>query len=148
MQVIIHKTGLLRLELSLHSVGMGLGDPVQLILEEQADVAAYVSLPSRLPFGLGKPRVVRLGDLNSQASALLSPALAKATPLRVRIVEIQAAHLNMDGVDQVSISVWGNSAEILKSVPRTRIFSSNRIHDGQSALSRRARIDKVEASHP
>jgi len=139
MQILIHKTSLIRLELSVRSLAVGLGDPVQLIPEDQTDVAAYVSLPSRLPFGLGKPRAIRLGYLDSQASALLMPAFAKATPLRVRIVEIQAAHLRKDGTDRVSISVWGNSEEILKSAPRKRIFSSSRIHDGQSALSRRAR---------
>jgi hypothetical protein len=40
-------------------------------------------------------------------------ALEKNAPLRVRIVDLEAAHLSADGKDRVSISVWGNSSDIL-----------------------------------
>lgn len=122
MQVLIHKTSLVRLDSNLRISGVGLGDPVQLLQEGESDIAAFVMLPSRLPFGLGKPQVVRAGHLGSQAKALLWPAFEKDAPLRVRVVEILGAHLAGDGVDRISISVWGDPADIMPSVPKRTIF--------------------------
>lgn len=129
MQILIHKTSLVRLEASLRIDGVGLGDPVQLQKEGDADIAAFVMLPSRLPFGLGKSRIVRAGYLGNQAKALLWPAFKKPVSLRVRIVEILAAHLNVDGRNRISISVWGDPADVLPSVTRAGIFSRSRIND-------------------
>lgn len=129
MQILIHKTSLVRLEATLRIDGVGLGDPVQLQKEGDADIAAYVMLPSRLPFGLGKSRIVRAGYLGNQAKALLWSAFEKPAPLRVRIVEILAAHLNADGTNRISISVWGDPADVVPSVPRASIFSRSRIND-------------------
>lgn len=112
MQVLIHKTNLVRLEPRLPKVGIGLSDPVVLLREGDANVAALVTLPSRFPFGLGKPRTVRIGYLGEQAKAMLWPALEKAAPLRVRIVGVLTAHLKGDGMNQISISVWGDPADI------------------------------------
>jgi hypothetical protein len=61
---------------------------------------------------------------------LIMPALAKGGQLRVRIVEIQARHLNSEGIDLISISVWGNPADIIPTVPLGRVFSRSRINDG------------------
>jgi hypothetical protein len=119
MQVLIHKTSLVRLEATLRIDGVGLGDPVQLHKEGDADIAAFVMLPSRLPFGLGKSHIVRAGYLGNQAKALLWPAIEKPAPLRVRIVEILAAHLSADGTNRISISVWGDPADVVPSVQRT-----------------------------
>lgn len=113
MQVLIHKTNLVRLEPRLRKIGIGLADPVQLLREGDANVAALVTLPSRLPFGFGKPRIVRIGYLGEQAKAILWPALEKAAPLRVRIVGVLASHLKGDGVNQISISVWGDPDDIV-----------------------------------
>lgn len=129
MQVLIHKTSLVRLETNLRISGIGLGDPVQLLQEGESDIAAFVMLPSRMPFGLGKSRIVRAGYLGNQAKGLLWPAFEKDAPLRVRVVEILAAHLAGDGLNRVSISVWGDPADITPSVPKTTIFSRSRIND-------------------
>lgn len=129
MQVLIHKTSLVRLEANLRISGIGLGDPVQLLQEGESDIAAFVMLPSRLPFGLGKSRIVRAGYLDNRAKALLWPAFEKDVPLRVRVVEILAAHLAGDGLIRVCISVWGDPADITPSVPKTTILSRSRIND-------------------
>lgn len=100
MQVLIHKTSLVRLEANLRISGVGLGDPVQLLQEGETDIAAFVMLPSRMPFGLGKSHIVRAGYLGNQAKALLWPAFEKDAPLRVRVVEILAAHLAGDGLNR------------------------------------------------
>jgi hypothetical protein len=76
-----------------------------------------------------KPRLVRAGYLGDQAKDLLMPALEKNAPLRVRIVALEAAHLSADGVDSVSISVWGNPADIVLPVYRASIYSKSRISD-------------------
>lgn len=129
MQVLIHKTSLVRLESSLRISGIGLGDPAQLRQEGDTDIAAFVMLPSRIPFGFGKTRIVRAGYLGNQAKALLWPALETHAPLRVRIVEVLAAHLAGDGINRISISVWGDPADIAPRGQRTTIFSRSRIHD-------------------
>jgi len=129
MQVLIHKTSLHRLEVKLRKVGIVLGDAVQLVREGNDDVAAYFIVPSRLPFGFGKSRLVRAGYLDDQAKASLVPALEKNAPLRVRIVALEAAHLSADGVDSVSISVWGSPTDIVRPVYRTAIYSKSRIND-------------------
>jgi hypothetical protein len=129
MQALIHKTSLVRLETNLRISGIGLGDPVQLLQEGDADIAAFVMLPSRMPFGLGKSRIVRAGYLGNQAKSLLWPAFEKDAPLRVRIVEVLAAQLTGDGTNRVSISVWGDPNDITPSVPKTTIFSRSRIND-------------------
>jgi hypothetical protein len=113
MQVLIHKTSLHRLQVKLSKMATVLGDAVRLVPEGNDDVAAYFIVPSRLPFGFGKSRLVRAGYLGNQAKALLMPALEKNAPLRVRVVDLEAAHLSSVGKDSVSISVWGNSADIL-----------------------------------
>ena len=129
MQVLIHKTGLVRLSANRRMARIGLGDPVQLQQEGATDIAAFVMLPSRMPFGLGKSRITRAGYLGNQARALLWPAFEKDAALRVRIVEILAAHLASDGLNRISISVWGDPADIVPSGPITPIFSRSRIHD-------------------
>jgi hypothetical protein len=129
MQALIHKTSLVRLEPNLRISGIGLGDPVQLLQEGDANIAAFVMLPSRAPFGLGRSRIVRAGYLGNQAKALLWPAFEKDVQLRVRIVEICAAHLAADGVDRIFISVWGDPADIAPHVLKTAIFSRSRIND-------------------
>lgn len=130
MQILIHKTSLLRLEVNLRRDAIYLGDPMHLLQEGTDDVAAFVQLPSRLPFGIGKARSVRAGYLGNHAAKLIMPALVKGGQLRVRIVEIQARHLNSDGIDFISISVWGNPADIIPTVPLGRVFSRSRINDG------------------
>jgi hypothetical protein len=129
MQVLIHKTSLVRLEPDLRISSIGLGDPVQLLREGDADVSAFVKLPSRIPFGLGKCSIVRAGYLGNQAKSWLWPALEKDAPLRVRIVEMLAAHLTGDGLNRVSISVWGDPADITPRFQRTTIFSRSRMND-------------------
>ena len=130
MQILIHKTSLLRLEVNLRRDAIYLGDPMHLLQEGTDDVAAFVQLPSRLPFGIGKARSVRAGYLGNHAAKLIMPALVKGGQLRVRIVEIQARHLNSEGIDFISISVWGNPADIIPTVPFGRVFSRSRINDG------------------
>lgn len=129
MQALIHKTSLVRLEMNLHISGVGLGDPVQLLQEGESDIAAFIMVPSSMPFGLGKSRIVRAGYLGSQAKALLWPAFEKNASLRVRIIEILGAHLAGDGVNRIFISVWGDPADITPSVPKRTIFSRSRIND-------------------
>jgi len=43
---------------------------------------------------------------------MISPALERQAKLRVRIVELEAAHARPEGVDQVSVSVWGKPSDI------------------------------------
>lgn len=123
MQILTYKTSLLRLEVNLCRDAIYLGDPLQLVQEGNDDVAAFVKLPSRLPFGIGKARKVRAGYLENHAKKLIVPVLAKGGQLRVRIVEIQARHLNSEGIDMISISVWGDPADIIPTVPLGRIVS-------------------------
>ena len=137
MQVLIHKTCLTKIEPDLRRSTISLGDSVRLIQEDPDEVAAFVLVPSRLPFGIGKDKNVRVGYLGNKAKALIMPAIHKDSPLRVRIVEIQAGHLNADGMDRVSISVWGDPADIMVPALPTKIFSPTRIHDDPPTVKNR-----------
>ncbi len=132
MQILIQKTSLVRLEAKPHSLRVGLGDPVQLVQDEGADIAVLVSVPSWIPFGLGKPWMARLGYLDTPAQRLLMPAVRSGAPLRVRIVEIEVAHLNTHGAERISVSVWGEGWDVSPIVARPQILSRSRIHDDPS----------------
>lgn len=113
MQILIHKTSLVRLEFSLRRLRICLGDSIQLVRDDSDDLAALTKLSTRMPFGLGRARIKRLGYLDAQAKELLLPAIVKGSPLRVRIVEIESEHLRADGADRISISVWGDPTDFL-----------------------------------
>ena len=129
MQALIYMTSLLRLDPNLRMSGVDLGDRVQLVPEGDTEIAVYVMLASRLPFGLGKPRSTLAGYLCNQAKTLIMPAIEKDAPLRVCIVDIKAVYLHPDGVNIISISVWGDPADIIPKA-RVQIFSRSRINDG------------------
>jgi|AntAceMinimDraft_12_1070368.scaffolds.fasta_scaffold18914_3 hypothetical protein len=137
MQVLIHKTYLARIEPDLRRSAISLGDSVQLVQEEHDEVAAFILVPSRLPFGMGKDKNVLVGYLGNKAKTLIMPAIHKGSQLRVRIVEIQLGHLNADGMDRVSISVWGDPADIMLPAVPAKIFSQTRIHDGPPKVKNR-----------
>jgi len=129
MQALIQMTSLLRLDPNLRISGVELGDPVQLVQDASDEIAVYLTLASRLPFGLGKSKIVLAGYLSDQAKTLIMPAIEKDAALRVRIVDIRAAHLHSDGGNRLSISVWGDPADIAPKGPPGRILSDSRIND-------------------
>jgi hypothetical protein len=96
------------------------------VLETSPDrtIKAYVDLPSRWLFGLGRPRRICLGYLHPRATELLLPALDIGASLRVRIVEVEPAHARADGVDSVSISVWGHPDDL--APPDQHVLSFSR----------------------
>lgn len=141
MEALIHKVALIRLELDPHSAGVSPGDTVMLLCEADEVVSAYVSLPSRLPFGLGKRRRRRLGVLDMQSSRMLVPALERQAPLRVRVVEIEFPHLNRNRLNTVYISVWGKRSDLIpRENPMARIFSRSRINDPMPSPSTPAHL--------
>ena len=113
MQILIHKANLVRLSLPVRGLRLGLGEAVVLVRENASDVAVMAMLRSRRPFGLGRLRKVKLGYLGDHTKATLMPALELDTQLRVRIVELDAAHLRTDGCDRIAISVWGDPAGMI-----------------------------------
>ena len=107
MQALIYQASLCGLTLPVHGSGLAPSHPVELALDPDHIVAAFVQLPSRLPFGLGKPRRKHLGYLEPDVAEWIAPALERQVALRVRIVEIEPAHARTDGLDQIRVSVWG-----------------------------------------
>jgi hypothetical protein len=130
MQILIHKANLVRLQVPIRGLGIGLGEAVGLIYNNVSEVAVMAMLPSRLPFGLGRLRKVKLGYLGDHTKALLMPALELGTQLRVRIVELDAAHLRTDGCDRIAISVWGDPAGMMSRGSRRSDFSARPIQTG------------------
>jgi hypothetical protein len=114
MQILIHKANVVRLQVPVRDLRLGLGEPVVLVRDNASDVAVMAMLPSRLPFGLGRLRKVKLGYLGDHTKTLLMPALDLGVQLRVRIVELDAAHLRTDGCDRIAISVWGDHAGVMQ----------------------------------
>lgn len=107
MQALIHQASLHGLQIPIRGSSMVPGHSVELALDPDYIVAAFVTLPSRLPFGFGQPRRKHLGYLEPEVAKKIAPAIEKQVVLRVRIVEIEPAHARADGIDQISISVWG-----------------------------------------
>jgi hypothetical protein len=130
MQILIHKANVVRLQLPVRGLRLGLGEAVVLVHDNASEVAVMAMLPSRLPFGLGRLRKVKLGYLGEHTKALLMPALELGAQLRVRIVELDAAHLRTDGCDRIAISVWGDPAGIMPRGSRWSDFSARPMHTG------------------
>jgi len=128
MQPIIHKAAI-ALDLDPISSGISPGDRALLSLNADATASVFVERPSRVPFGLGKPRLVSAGRLGKRATDLLRPALESKAELRVRIVEVEPAHLRRSGQAAVFVSVWGNIADIARSKSTPSIFTRSRIND-------------------
>lgn len=128
MQPIIHKAAI-ALDLNPVSVGISPGDRALLSLNSDTTISVFVERPSRLPFGLGKPRVVLVGTLGARATDILSPALERKADFRVRIIEVEPAHLSRTGRASVYVSVWGNPTNIVRPKEAHAIFTRSRIND-------------------
>lgn len=112
MQALIHQASLYGLKIRIRGSSMIPGQPVELECHAEQKLAVFVRLPLRWSFGLGRPKRRILGYLHPEASAILMPAIEKSASLRVRIVEIEPAHARPEGVDQISISVWGEPEDL------------------------------------
>lgn len=93
--------------------------PVELRLQADGTVVAYVRRPSRWLTLLGPSRPVRIGVLDEEAGDLLRPILDAGITIRVRIVELQPTHLAVDRRARISVSVWGS---VTKKIPPS-VFS-------------------------
>ena len=128
MQPIIHKAAIV-LELNPVSAGISPGDRATLSVNTDSSVSVFIERPSRLPFGFGKPRIFPVGKLGVRASEILLPALERKAELRVRVVEVEPAHISPSGQATVCISVWGNVADLDRQRSSYGIFSSSKIND-------------------
>lgn len=128
MQPIIQKAEI-ALEIDPVSAGVSPGDGAMLSLNADATVSVFIERPSRLPFGIGKPRLVPAGKLDAHATDILLPALEQNAELRVRIVEVEPAHLSRSGRVAVFVSVWGNPASIVRPKSAPAIFTRSKIND-------------------
>jgi hypothetical protein len=136
MQPIIHKAAI-ALDLNPVSIGVSPGDRALLSMNSDTTVSVFVERPSRLPFGLGKPRVVLLGTLGARATDILLPALERKADFRVRIIEVEPAHLSRTGRASVYVSVWGNPADVAQPKSRPSIFTRSKINDPVPPYSER-----------
>jgi len=124
MQALIHQASLHGLTTPIVGSGIGPGQAVELEVTAEREILIYASLPSKWPFGLGRSRRKCLGYLHPEATELLLPALDREAMLRVRIVEVEPAHVRADGVDRVSISVWGDPDDLAQ--PSGHVLSFRR----------------------
>ena len=128
MQPIIHKAAI-ALNINPVSLGISPGDRALLSLNSDTTISVFVERPSRLPLGFGKPRVVLVGTLGARATDILSPALECKADFRVRIIEVEPAHISRTGRASVYVSVWGNPADIVRPKDSRVIFTRSRIND-------------------
>ena len=134
MQPIIHKAGI-TLELNPLSLGISPSDRALLYLNSDTTISVLVERPSRLHFGLGKPRVILLGKLGPRATDILLTALERKADFRVRIIEVEPAHISRTGRTSVYVSVWGNPADIVGPTVSRAIFTRSRINDPDPSQS-------------
>lgn len=128
MHPLIYKASVRLTENNLPS-STSLGDEVQLRLQDDGNITVILVEPSRLPFGLGRSRELAVGTLGQHAKDLLKSALETAAHLRVRVVELEPAHLSCNDQGRLFISVWGDPQVVSAEQPRHPIFSRARIHD-------------------
>lgn len=109
MQMLIYKTAL-----AVERAPRWLSPNGAVALRQQPDgsIAAYVRRPSSWMALLRVSRPVRIGVLDEEAGDILRPIMDTGATLRVRIVEIQQAHLAVDRQARISISVWGATSKI------------------------------------
>ncbi|ATX67113.1 hypothetical protein [Roseinatronobacter bogoriensis] len=112
MQALIHQTRIDGLQFAIQGSGVTLGQDVALEYDQQNRVAAFVKLPARWSFGFSRNKRKQLGYLGPDAAMLITPALERQAPLRVRIVELEPAHAREEGIDQVSVSIWGRPSDL------------------------------------
>ncbi len=106
MQILIYKTDLV---VERAPTWLELNSSVELCPQADHTVAAYVRRPPRWPSLFGASRPVRIGFLDEAAETLLRSAFEAGIALRVRIVELDPAHLTDDRRARISVSVWGNT---------------------------------------
>ena len=128
MQVLIYKAALTDLKTNPATSGISPGDVVGLELGDDGKIAANALL-TRGKWFFKSTRSLPLGTLEPQATALLSPALERRAHLRVRIVEVEPAHLTRGKVAKVFISVWGDPEDLAAPKAKAQIFSRSRIND-------------------
>lgn len=130
MQALIHKAALADVPDDASIGRLSGGTAVQSVLQENGIVAAWAVPEPRGPFGLFAGKLTRIGRLETQATALLAPALRAQAPLRVRIIEVVPRHLSRGPTEDISIPVWGDPAVLGPPQP-VRIFSPSRIRKGR-----------------
>lgn len=128
MQPLIHKASI-NLSSSRIPPQVAPGDTAKLHLTDDEAIAVTLTISSRWPFSWGKGKEWVAGVLGAQASDILRPALRKGTHLRVRIVELEPAHLSSDNQSRLYISVWGDPGALVAEQPKFQIFSRSKIND-------------------
>jgi hypothetical protein len=136
MQVLFHKAELTNLEVNPADVSLPIGAHVSSMQEAQDLVGAYVTIPSRWPFGIGGEKLIRLGGLDPAISPLICSVGVDLAQLRVRVVEIVPSHLSESGIASVYVSIWGAGHHSRKSSRSYRIFSDSRINESSIVPAR------------
>lgn len=132
LQPLIHKASI-NLASSSIPRQVAPGDIAKLHLNDDETIAVILTISSRWPFGWGKAKEWVAGVLGAQASDILRPALRKGARLRVRIVELEPAHLSADNQSRLYISVWGDPGVLTAEQPKFQIFSRSKINDDPKA---------------
>lgn len=119
MQVILHKTAVEKLEVSLMATGISLGDAMRLEEDESGEICVCFHRRASWLALIGRPaRWLRLGHLCEEAGQLIAPALRDGVELRVRVVEISPAHLSGRDRDALHLSVWGDRTRLARAQAR------------------------------
>lgn len=109
MQTLIYKTDIV---VERAPAWLAPNAPVELRPQADGAVVAYAQRPSRLFTLFRSSRPVRIGVLHEEAGELLRPILDAGITIRVRIVELQPAHLAVDRRARISVSVWASVTRI------------------------------------
>ncbi|MDN5785959.1 hypothetical protein [Pseudorhodobacter sp.] len=106
IEPLIHKASVSGLCVQIRKTGLSIGDVAELGLADDGRIAVYARIVKR-GFLLRRPVRALVGYLGHQASQILTPALRRGAPLRVRVVSLTPEHLAPGGKAEMSVSVWG-----------------------------------------
>lgn len=125
---IIHKAAV-DLEINPSEFGISPGDQAFLLLHAEKTISVFVQRPTRFPFLFRMPRDVLVGTLAGWATEMMLPAIEREAVFRVRIIEIEPAHISRTGRASVYVSVWGNPVDFVRPKRTSLIFTRSKIND-------------------
>lgn len=135
MQLLVAKTYLIDLQVSVRWLTLGYGDKVFLTRVSEKSIAVVAMQQSLWTFGLGRSKQVSLGYVAPNIVERLSLGFDRVAVFQARIVSLEPGHLNKDGMDRLAISIWGNPEHLLEQVLEDRRMPDpHTIEPNQKAL--------------
>lgn len=113
------------------------GGAAHLRMNSDKSISVIFKRPVKFPLSLLKRSIINIGSLPTKAVEIVSPAFEKGVVLRVRVVEVEPAHMRPKRGAAIFVSIWGEPKDIEPQRFRYSIFSQSKINDLVDETDRR-----------